>query len=67
MNKEDITYYSVKEVAHHLQVTQRTIYNYVSTGLLKGVKIASKWRFSKQHIDDFILKLSEVEHPRYVK
>lgn len=67
MTKEDITHYTINEVAAYLRVTPRTIYNYVYTGKLRGIKVANKWRFSKKHIDDFLHKLSEVEYPRYVK
>jgi excisionase family DNA binding protein len=67
MIKEDITHYTINEVATNLRVSPRTIYTYISIGKLKGVKIANKWRFSKKQIDDFLKQLSEVEHPRYVK
>jgi excisionase family DNA binding protein len=67
MIKEDITHYTINEVATSLRVSPRTIYTYISIGKLKGVKIANKWRFSKKQIDDFLKQLSEVEHPRYVK
>ena len=67
MIKEDITHYTISEVATNLRVSPRTIYTYIQIGKLKGVKIANKWRFSKKHIDDFLIQLSEVEHPRYVK
>ncbi|MFH5881205.1 helix-turn-helix domain-containing protein [Liberiplasma polymorphum] len=67
MMKEDITHYTVNEVATNLRVTQRTIYTYIKIGKLRGIKIANKWRFSKKHIDDFLKQLSEVEYPRYVK
>jgi len=67
MIKEDITHYTINEVAMNLRVTPRTIYTYIKTGKLRGIKIANKWRFSKKHIDDFLKQLSEVEHPRYVK
>jgi|GEM_PF-1691598 len=67
MIKEDITHYTVLEVAAYLRVTGRTIYNYIKKGKLRGIKIANKWRFSKKHIDDFLNILAEVEYPRYVK
>ena len=67
MIKEDITHYTINEVATSLRVSPRTIYTYISIGKLKGVKIANKWRFSKKQIDDFLKQLSEVENPRYVK
>jgi len=67
MIKEDITHYTLNEVATNLRVSQRTIYNYIRIGKLRGIKIANKWRFSKKQIDDFLKQLSEVEYPRYVK
>jgi len=67
MIKEDITHYTLNEVATNLRVSPRTIYNYISIGKLRGIKIANKWRFSKKQIDDFLKQLSEVEYPRYVK
>ena len=67
MIKEDITHYTISEVATNLRVSPRTIYEYIKTGKLKGIKIANKWRFSKKHIDDFLLQLLEVKYPRYVK
>ena len=43
MTKEDITHYTINEVATYLRVTPRTIYNYVYTGKLRGIKVANKW------------------------
>ena len=67
MIKEDITHYTINEVATNLRVSPRTIYTYIRIGKLRGIKIANKWRFSKKQIDDFLKQLSEVEYPRYVK
>ena len=66
-NKYELEHYSVKEVANLLKVSPRTIYKYVLNGMLKGYKIAEKWRFSKEQIDSFLKKLELKEYPRYVK
>lgn len=63
----DLEHYSVKEIAELLKVSNRTIYNYMLSGMLKGYKIAEKWRFSKEQIDSFLKKLEKIEYPRYVK
>lgn len=64
---DEIILYTVEELADLFKVTQRTIYNYISTGQLKGYKIATKWRFSKQNIQDFMSQLMQKEPARYVK
>jgi excisionase family DNA binding protein len=66
-NKNELEHYSVKEVVNLLKVPPRTIYKYVLNGMLKGKKIAEKWRFSKEQIDAFLKKLEMKEYPRYVK
>lgn len=66
-NKNDLEHYSVKEIADLLKVSPRTIYKYVLNGMLKGYKIAEKWRFSKEQIDTFLKKLEKKVYPRYVK
>ena len=63
----DIEHFSVQELAAELKVSRRTIYNYVNNGMLKGYKIAEKWRFSKEQIEVFLMKLEVKEYPRYVK
>ena len=66
-NMHDFEHYSVKELAALLKVSPRTIYKYILNGMLKGYKIAEKWRFSKEQIDAFLKKLEKKEYPRYVK
>lgn len=66
-NNNELEHYSVKEIAELLKVSPRTIYKYVLNGMLKGYKIAEKWRFSKEQIDKFLKKLEKKEYHRYVK
>lgn len=44
---------SVNEVAKELNVTTRTIRNYLSEGKLKGVKVGGQWRFPKSELQKF--------------
>jgi len=68
MNKtDDLEYFSVKEVARLLKVSPRTIYKFIAIGMLRGQKIARKWRISREQFDAFIKKLQDKEYPRYVK
>lgn len=46
--------YSVEEVANELQVTTRTIRNYLKEGRLQGTKVGGQWRFSKEDLYAFI-------------
>lgn len=51
MEKEFITLYSVKEVAEILDVTTRSIRNYLKNGTLKGKRVGGQWRFSKEDVE----------------
>ena len=44
---------TAKELAKYLKLTEVTIYKYVHEGKIPGAKIASRWRFDKDQIDDF--------------
>ncbi len=48
--------YSVKEAATFLGVTQRTMYSYLSTGLIKAVKIGRAWRITEEALNSFITR-----------
>lgn len=39
-------YWTVDELAKELQVTTRTISNYLKSGELKGTKVGGQWRFT---------------------
>ena len=51
---KDITVYKLEEVADILQVTRRTIYNWIYEGKLKAFKVGRAWRVSKEALEDFI-------------
>ena len=43
---------TTKELAKYLKLTKETIYKYAHEGKIPGAKIASRWRFDKDRIDD---------------
>ena len=45
---------TAKELSEYLQLTEVTIYKYVSQGKIPGMKIGSRWRFEKDRIDDLL-------------
>jgi len=46
--------YSIQELSKELNVSTRTLYNYVLSGRLQGVKIGRSWFFPEQNILNFI-------------
>lgn len=44
-------YYTVKELAQYLSVTERTIMNMIKAQRIKGVKVAGKWRFLESEVE----------------
>ncbi len=50
----EIKLYSIDEVMGILQVTQRTVYNYIKSGSLKANKIGKYWRVKHKDLQNFI-------------
>ena len=46
--------FTVEDIAQMTSLTDRTIRNYLRTGLLKGRKIGGQWRFNMQDIKNFL-------------
>ena len=44
--------YTVKEIAKKLNLTDRTIRNYLASGQLKGSRVGGQWRFSETDINN---------------
>ncbi len=55
---ENVTLYSVPELAHMLNVTTVSIRNYIRQGYLKGEKLTGRWFVSEQEVKDFFERLS---------
>ena len=54
MGNKDLKIYTLEEVAEMLQVTRRTLYNYLKDGRLKGNKVVGKWIITEEQLKDFI-------------
>ena len=50
----DIKVYTVKKIKEILHVSQRTIYNYITQGQLKAVKLGREWRVTEDALKDFL-------------
>jgi excisionase family DNA binding protein len=53
---DDFKLYTIEEIAEILKVTERTLYNYIKSGVLKAVKIGKYWRIKHTDIQAFIDK-----------
>lgn len=54
MGNKDLKIYTLVEVAEMLQVTRRTLYNYLKDGRLKANKVIGKWIVTEEQLRDFI-------------
>ena len=50
---------TVDQVADFLQVCKETVRRYVRNGDLKCAKLGRQFRFSKEHLEDFILRYAD--------
>jgi len=53
MSKRDYLM-SVEELAEYLKLKKQTIYNWLCSGKLSGIKVGRVWRFSKKEIDRWL-------------
>lgn len=59
--------YSINEVIELLQVTQRTVYNYIKANQLKAVKIGSQWRIKESELNRFLNQGTDEEYLKTYK
>ena len=45
---------TVRDVARHLNVDEKTVYRLAQRGQLPGFKVAGTWRFKRVDLDDWI-------------
>lgn len=50
----EIRLYGLQEIAEALNVTRRTLYNYLKQGKLKAVKIGGEWRVTEENLMSFL-------------
>ena len=51
---EKMKVYTIEELVDILQVTRRTIYNYLKEGKLKAVKMGKYWRVTEKQLEEFL-------------
>ena len=51
---KDIEIYTLQEIQELLQVTRRTLYNWIKDGKLKAFKVGKDWRITKEALEEFI-------------
>lgn len=49
----NIVMYNIKEMAQILEVSPRTIMNYIKDGKLKCVKVGGKWKITKDNLEAY--------------
>ena len=59
MAKEDLEVYTLTEVTELLQVTRRSLYNWIKDGKLEAIKVGREWRVTRQSLDKFLQKGTE--------
>lgn len=52
--KKSENVYSLSELIDILQVTRRTLLNYIRLRELKAFKVGNQWRVLQQHLDEYI-------------
>lgn len=50
---KDIEVYTLEEVQNLLQVTRRTLYNWIKSGKLKAFRAGRQWRVTKEALEAF--------------
>ena len=50
---KDLEVYTLEEITELLQVTRRTIYNWIKDGKLKAFKVGRGWRVTKEALEEF--------------
>ena len=45
---------TVRDVARHLNVDEKTVYRLAQRGKLPGFKVAGTWRFQRSDLEDWI-------------
>ncbi len=53
MGKKDYLM-NIEELASYLKLKKQTIYNWLCTGKISGIKVGRVWRFSKKEIDKWL-------------
>ncbi len=60
---KDIEVYTLEELTEILQVTKRTIYNWIKDGKLKAFKVGKCWRVTREALAEFTQNGTEGQKP----
>ena len=58
---------TVRDVARHLNVNEKTVYRLVQRGELPGFKVAGAWRFKRSDLEDWIDRQKQVVAQQMIK
>lgn len=51
---KDLEVYTLTEIIELLQITRRTLYNWIKDGKLKAFRVGREWRVTREELDRFI-------------
>ncbi|MCL4853805.1 MAG: helix-turn-helix domain-containing protein [Bryobacteraceae bacterium] len=54
------TYYTVEEIAERIKVSQRSVYEWLRSGRLRGVRAGQFWRVSEPDLIQFLESSGEI-------
>lgn len=58
-----MNFYTVKNLAERLQVTEHTIRTYLRRGDLTGFKVGREWRFTDEDLQRFVERQRQESYP----
>lgn len=50
---KDFEVYTLQEIQDLLQVTRRTLYNWIQGGKLKAFRVGREWRVTREALEEF--------------
>lgn len=56
------TFYTSSEVARRLKVSRRSVYQWLTSGQLSGLKAGQSWRITEEDLITFMRRRSGVRH-----
>lgn len=51
---------TVRDVARHLSVDEKTVYRLAQSGSLPGFKVAAAWRFKRSDLEEWIERQKQI-------
>lgn len=57
-------WYTVEQIAAHLQVSKETIYRWLDKGRIPAHRVGKQWRFLTTEVDEWVKRGDAIENPR---